>query len=81
MTKLHHEILFIDANVSDAESLIDGLSSDIEVVLLDDKTNVLNQIATFLDSYQNLDAIHIISHGLFRGYQNVLEGAKECQVQ
>ena len=63
MTKLHHEILFIDANVSDAQSLIDELSSDIEIVLLDDKTNVLNQIATFLDSYQNLDAIHIISHG------------------
>ena len=58
-----HEILFIDANVSDAQSLIDALSSDIEIVLLDDKTNVLNQIATFLDSYQNLDAIHIISHG------------------
>ena len=63
MTKLHHEILFIDANVSDAQSLIDGLSSDIEIVLLDNKTNVLNQIAAVLDGYQNLDAIHIIFFG------------------
>ena len=63
MTKLNHEILFIDANVPDAQSLIDGLSSDIEVFLLNDKTNVLNQIAEILDGYQNLDAIHIISHG------------------
>jgi Ca2+-binding RTX toxin-like protein len=63
MIKLNHEILFIDANVSDAQSLIDGLSSGIEVFLLNDKTNVLNQIAEILDGYQNLDAIHIISHG------------------
>jgi hypothetical protein len=62
-TQQRHEILFIDANVSDARSLIDGLSSDIEIVLLDDKTNVLNQITAILDGYQNFDAIHIISHG------------------
>jgi hypothetical protein len=62
-TQQRHEILFIDANVSDPKSLIDGLSSDIEIVLLDDKTNVLNQITAILDGYQNLDAIHIISHG------------------
>jgi hypothetical protein len=63
MNTTTNEILFIDANVSDAQSLIDGLSSDIEIVLLDDKTNVLNQIAAVLDRYQKLDAIHIISHG------------------
>jgi hypothetical protein len=63
MTKLHHEILFIDANVLDAQSIVDKLSSDIDVFLLNDKTNVINQIAAILDGYQNLDAIHIISHG------------------
>ena len=44
-----HEILFIDTNVSDAQSLIAGISPDVEVVLLNDKTNVINQIATALD--------------------------------
>jgi hypothetical protein len=63
MTTQRHEILFIDANVSDKETIIAVLSSDIETIILDDKTNVLDQIAATLAGYQNLDAIHIISHG------------------
>jgi Ca2+-binding RTX toxin-like protein len=63
MTTPRHEILFIDANVSDKETIIAGLSFDIETIILDDKNNVLNQIAEALVGYQNLDAIHIISHG------------------
>ncbi len=81
MTNLHHEILFIDDNVSDVQSLIDGISSDIEIVLLDDKTNVLNKVAAILNLHKNLGKINLICHGLFRRYQNVLEGVKECQVQ
>ena len=63
MTTAKNEILFIDANVLDKESLIAELSSNIHVVVLDDKTPVINQIATVLEGYQNLDAIHIVSHG------------------
>ena len=44
-----NEILFIDENVLDKKSLIAGLSANIHVVALDDKTDVLDQIATVLD--------------------------------
>ncbi|MDD5228753.1 MAG: DUF4347 domain-containing protein [Methylococcales bacterium] len=63
MTTQRNEILFIDANVTDAQSLIASISPNVEVILLDDKTNVINQIAAALDGQKNLDAIHIISHG------------------
>jgi Ca2+-binding RTX toxin-like protein len=57
------QILFIDANVSDAQSIIDSISPDMDVYQLDNQTSAIEQIATILNGYQNLDAVHIISHG------------------
>ena len=57
------EFLFIDANVADKQTLIDGAAKNVKVVELNDKTDALSQIAAALKGQKNLDAIHIISHG------------------
>jgi hypothetical protein len=57
------EFLFIDANVTDKQTLIAGVAANVKIVELNDKTNALNQIASALKGVKNLDAIHIISHG------------------
>jgi hypothetical protein len=57
------QVLFIDANVLDAKSIIDTIAKNIDVFQLDNQTSTLDQIATILDGYHNLDVVHIISHG------------------
>ena len=57
------EILFIDANVADKQTLIAGVAPNVKVVELNDKSNVLDQMVAALKGQKNLDAIHIISHG------------------
>ena len=57
------EFLFIDANVADKQTLIDSVASNVKVVELNDKSNVLDQMVAALKGQKNLDAIHIISHG------------------
>ena len=57
------EFLFIDANVADKQTLIAGVAANVKVVELNDKTDALTQIASALNGYTNLDAIHILSHG------------------
>jgi trimeric autotransporter adhesin len=64
-----HEIVFVDAALPDAQKLIDGLLSqrgaqvDLEVVQLRADADGLRQISDMLAGEQNIDAIHIISHG------------------
>ncbi len=64
-----HEIVFVDANVPDAQALIDavlaarGAQADIEIVNLAGNADGLQQITDVLGQEQDLDAIHIISHG------------------
>jgi ELWxxDGT repeat protein len=57
------EFLFIDANVADKQTLLAGIAANVTVVELNDNTDALTQIASALNGYTNLDAIHIISHG------------------
>ncbi len=63
---IRHEILFIDANVSAYQQLIDGLMANddrqIEVILLDGSSDGIDQITQTLNTYQDIDAVHIISH-------------------
>ncbi|HTB40828.1 MAG TPA: DUF4347 domain-containing protein, partial [Reyranella sp.] len=60
-----HQIVFIDGNVPDVQTLVQGVQAGIEVVVLDPNTNGVQQIADYLTSHneQNLDAIQIVSHG------------------
>jgi hypothetical protein len=66
---LTREILFVDASVKDQEILISGLTdeigtnSEMEIVFIDANRDGLHQITETLAEYDQLDAIHIVSHG------------------
>jgi len=63
------EIAFIDASIENYQQFVDDLQSNsdnsrnIEVVVLDRDRNGIEQISSQLQTYENVDAVHIISHG------------------
>ncbi|MCP3901217.1 MAG: DUF4347 domain-containing protein, partial [Desulfobacteraceae bacterium] len=57
------EIVFIDSAVDDYQTLLQGISPDIEVNILDAKRNGLAQMAEILMGRSGIDAIHVVSHG------------------
>ncbi|MEL6439459.1 MAG: DUF4347 domain-containing protein [Cyanobacteria bacterium J06621_8] len=57
------EIIFIDSAVADYQTLIDNLIEPVDVILLDSQRDGIIQITESLQQYQNLSAIHIVSHG------------------
>jgi len=63
------EIVFVDAAVNDYQQLVDDLLAstnddrNFEVVMLERDRDGIEQISTLLQGYDNVDAIHIISHG------------------
>ncbi|MYM23000.1 DUF4347 domain-containing protein [Duganella sp. FT135W] len=59
----YHSVLFIDAGVAGAATLAEGVSDDVLVVKLVSWRNGVEQIATVLRNYQDLDSIQIVSHG------------------
>ncbi|MDZ7965043.1 MAG: DUF4347 domain-containing protein [Nostoc sp. DedSLP03] len=61
------EIAFIDSGLPDYQSLLKGLDRNVQIFLLDSRGNEFNQITQVLKNYQNLDAIHLFSHGLIGG--------------
>ncbi|MFV0296681.1 MAG: DUF4347 domain-containing protein [Hyphomicrobiaceae bacterium] len=58
-----HEIAFVDGSVENASELIAALPSTVEIIMLDPSRDGVEQIASILDGMENLDAIHILSHG------------------
>ena len=65
----NHELVFIDNAVDNYQSLIDDLNAQsdsnrlIEVVVLDSQRDGIEQISSTLQQYEDLDAVHILSHG------------------
>ncbi|MCQ8119922.1 DUF4347 domain-containing protein, partial [Methylomonas rosea] len=57
------EILFIENNVADYQTLIDGAKTGIEIHVLDASRDGLAQMADILEGRSGIDAIHIVSHG------------------
>ncbi len=63
------EIVFVDAGVDNHQQLVDDLlansdtSRNIEVVVLDRDQDGIEQISAVLQDRDDLDAVHIISHG------------------
>ncbi len=57
------DLVFIDGQVADKEQLIASLRPGVEVVVLDGSGDGLQQIAEYLQGRQDIDAIHILSHG------------------
>ncbi|MFC1820404.1 DUF4347 domain-containing protein [Thermodesulfobacteriota bacterium] len=65
-----HEIVFVDPRVPEVQTLINPIlttqpdnNPSIEILILDPDTNGIEQISEALASFNNLSAIHIISHG------------------
>jgi len=64
-----HEIVIIDESVNEFQSFIDDLqgnsdaSTNFEIVLLDKDGNGVERIGEILDAYNDVDALHILSHG------------------
>ncbi|MEG4208188.1 FG-GAP-like repeat-containing protein, partial [Microcoleus sp. Pol7_A1] len=61
--KLVSTLVFIDSNVEDYQSLISDISPNAEVIILDETRDGIEQITERLAIEQNIEAIHIISHG------------------
>ncbi|WP_372895392.1 DUF4347 domain-containing protein, partial [Stieleria sp.] len=62
------QLVFVDAGVEDHQQLIDDLrasneTADLEIYLLDGSRDGVEQITEILSGYQNVDAIHLLSHG------------------
>jgi hypothetical protein len=57
------EVAFIDTGVTDYQTLVDGISAGVEVVLLDAGQDGLAQMALWAQSHSGYDAIHVLSHG------------------
>ncbi|WP_162604974.1 Ig-like domain-containing protein [Geomonas terrae] len=57
------EIAFVDATTPDASSLIAGIRSGGQVVLLDPNKDGIQQITDALQKAGNVSAIHIVGHG------------------
>lgn len=63
------EVVFVDAGVEDAESLIDQIMADLgdgrrlEVVYLDGADDGISQISDWLGHREALAAVHILAHG------------------
>lgn len=56
-------IAFIDTTVPNYQSLVAGVTSGTEVVVLDGNEDAIDQITDILALRTNIDSIHIISHG------------------
>jgi len=57
------EIVFIENNVADYQTLVNDAKPGEEVHVLDSSQDGLAQMAQILDGRSGIDAIHIVSHG------------------
>jgi uncharacterized protein DUF4347 len=57
------EVVFIDASVTDTESFLNNIPAGAELVTINSDRDGLTQIAEWLKNYDDISAIHIISHG------------------
>ncbi|MEA2958908.1 MAG: hypothetical protein QOJ58_4490, partial [Alphaproteobacteria bacterium] len=64
-----NEVVFVDAATPDYRQLIDDIAArasgerNLQVVLIENDSDGIHKITDVLSGLQNIDAIHIISHG------------------
>ena len=56
-------LVIVDPRVHDFTTLLTELDTDAEVLILDESLDGIVQIAAYLEDREDLDAIHILSHG------------------
>ena len=57
------DVVIIDSRVKDAGTLIARVDPSAKVYVLDAARDAVEQITDILSQYQNLDAVHLLSHG------------------
>src|SRR6267143_2065884 len=60
---VRHEILFVSASVLEYQKLLDGISPNVEVHVLDPTRDGVAQMAEVLAGRTGIDAIHLIGEG------------------
>jgi Ca2+-binding RTX toxin-like protein len=65
MTSLYPSatLVVVDSTVKDYQGLVDSVSPDTEVIVLNPAQNGLEQITAALAHHRNLRSLHILSHG------------------
>src|SRR5262249_8330943 len=58
-----HQVLVIDPSVRDYQTLLTGLSADVQPVVLNAYADGVAQISEVLVSRHDVSALHILSHG------------------
>ena len=58
-----NEIVFVDAGVTDLQTLLSGISPSAQVIILDADRDGVEQIAQTLANRTGVDAIHLIAEG------------------
>ena len=56
-------VMFIDGSIENYQLLLNGLADDPTVFFLDPSQDGITQITSVLQQYDNLDAVHVVSHG------------------
>jgi Ca2+-binding RTX toxin-like protein len=56
-------VVFVDAGVDNYHQLVDGVIPTAEVFVLDTAADGIEQISQVLQQRQDVDAVHIVSHG------------------
>lgn len=57
------EVVFVDSNVTDYQTLINNIGKGVEIELLNGAEDGLSQINTWAQNNQGYDAVYILSHG------------------
>ncbi|THJ16479.1 MAG: DUF4347 domain-containing protein, partial [Nitrospira sp. CG24D] len=57
------EILFLSTSVQDYQQLLDGISPNVEVIILDPARDGVEQMAEALAGRTGIDAIHLVGEG------------------
>jgi Domain of unknown function (DUF4347)/Concanavalin A-like lectin/glucanases superfamily/Pectate lyase superfamily protein len=58
-----NSIIFVEADVKNYESLVQGASSEAEIFVLDPTRDGVEQISAVLDDRSQVSSLHIVSHG------------------
>ena len=56
-------IVFVDAQIEDLQRTLDAIDPSAEIVLIDSKTDVIDQITQLLSTKNSVGALHFIGHG------------------
>ena len=64
-----NEIYIIDEAVPDIESLLEVIDDGADVYIIDSNANGIEQVANILARHDEVDAVHILSHGTEAGVQ------------